>query len=187
LKSSPFADFITLVVKSRQSRGQPQDLTSAIARDAIEAYRADNLKSVDTAVMSIAQKYPRANPSLVVDPNMDQVTAQDVLDSVDSIYKVPVEQTRNWLGIFEGVMLMSILQVQLKTFIANVTTQVIERHLVDGLETIFSPVDVVAQMTDERIMEIIGESAAETENRQVLEARVAKLEEGKKELLKVMQ
>ncbi|KAK2611520.1 hypothetical protein N8I77_004854 [Diaporthe amygdali] len=52
--------------------------------------------------------------------------------------------------------LLAIYQVQQKTFIANITTQVIERHIVRGLHKIFSPM-VVLNIKSERIQSIVAE------------------------------
>lgn len=78
------------------------------------------------------------------------------------------------------------LQVQLKTFIANVTTQVIERHIVRGLELIFSPM-VVADMSDEELRGLASEPASVIRQRRFLKDRIAKLESGRKVLRKVMR
>lgn len=67
--------------------------------------------------------------------------------------------------------------MQQKTFIANVTTQVIERHIARGLHNIFSPL-VVVNMPDSKIQSIVAEPSATKRQRLFLADRVKKLEEG---------
>lgn len=76
-------------------------------------------------------------------------------------------------------------QLTLKTFIANITTQVIERHIVRGLETIISPV-AVGYLSDAEIEAMIAEPATAKNQRHFLEDRVAKLKEGQEILRNVM-
>lgn len=72
---------------------------------------------------------------------------------------------------------MSIAQVQQKTFVANITTQVVERHIVRGLESIFSPV-VVNALSDAQVAAIAAEPDTAQRQRQYLEDRIAKLKAG---------
>jgi len=69
------------------------------------------------------------------------------------------------------------LQVQQKTFVANITTQVVERHTIRGLEKIFSPV-VVNGLSDAEVEAIASEPGAAKRRRLFLEDRVAKLGDG---------
>lgn len=66
------------------------------------------------------------------------------------------------------------------------TTQVIERHVVRGLESIFSPM-VVSAMSDEELQELASEPTAVVRQRKFLEDRIKKLENGRKVLRKVMR
>jgi hypothetical protein len=63
-------------------------------------------------------------------------------------------------------------------FVANIVTQVIERHIVRGLEQIFSPSTVVA-MPDADVLRIVGENPAARRHRVYLVDRVRKLEGGR--------
>jgi len=74
---------------------------------------------------------------------------------------------------------LSLYQVQQKTFVANITTQVFERHIIRGLEKIFSPVTVV-QLSDQQVAAIASEPAAAQRQRKFLEDRIGKLGEGQK-------
>lgn len=67
--------------------------------------------------------------------------------------------------------------MQQKTFIANIVTQVIERHMVRGLHDIFSPL-VVVNMPDAKVQSIVSEPPALKRQRVFLTDRVKKLEDG---------
>ena len=73
--------------------------------------------------------------------------------------------------------LLTIVQVLLKNFIANVTTQVIERHIVSDLENIFSPV-VVSDLPETSITAVASEPAATKKLREHLKDQIKKLESG---------
>jgi hypothetical protein len=79
-----------------------------------------------------------------------------------------------------------LLQVSQKTFIANIVTQVIERHIVRGLEDIFSPV-VVNALSEEDVVGIASEPAQGKRHRAFLKDRKVKLENGRKILRRVMK
>jgi hypothetical protein len=63
------------------------------------------------------------------------------------------------------------------TFIANVTTQVIERHIVRGLQKIFSPV-LVNAMSETEVEAIASEPSSAKRQRDFLEDRIKKLQDG---------
>lgn len=65
----------------------------------------------------------------------------------------------------------------MKTFVANVVTQVVERHIVRGLEKIFSPLTVMS-MTDAEVVAIASEPSAAQRQRSYLADRIKKLEDG---------
>ena len=67
----------------------------------------------------------------------------------------------------------------LKVFVANVTTQVVERRMIRGLEEIFSPV-VVNGLSDSDVEKIASEPPALKRQRQFLKDRIEKLENGQK-------
>ena len=64
-----------------------------------------------------------------------------------------------------------------KTFIANVTTQVIERHMIRGLDKIFDPV-TVSGLGDSEVEAIASEPTKAKGKRQFLQDRIAKLKDG---------
>lgn len=68
-------------------------------------------------------------------------------------------------------------QVSQKTFIANITTQVIERHIVRGLETIFSPV-AVNKFSDAEAEAVASEPVSAKRQREFLIDRIERLEAG---------
>ncbi len=65
-----------------------------------------------------------------------------------------------------------------KIFIANVTTQVVERHIVRGLENIFSPV-FVSRLSNAEAEKIASEPPAHQRQRNFLEDQAKKLDEGR--------
>lgn len=68
-------------------------------------------------------------------------------------------------------------QVSQKTFIANIANQVIERHIVRGLETIFSPV-AVNKFSDAEAEAIALEPVSAKRHREFLTDRIERLEAG---------
>jgi len=102
---------------------------------------------------------------------MEKHSCEEALDCLFAIYKV----SRYTLA--SPRTLTSIYQVSQKTFVANVTTQVVERHIVKGLETIFSPV-VVNAMSDAEVEEIAMEPVSAKRQRDFLEDRIKKLNIG---------
>ncbi|KAF5493180.1 Interferon-induced GTP-binding protein Mx1 [Colletotrichum fructicola] len=87
--------------------------------------------------------------------DMDKFSGEEALDCLRAIYKV-----------------------QYKVFIANVTTQVIERQMVRGLDKVFSPL-VVISMADDTVEAIASERPATKRRRIFLTNRVEKLKEGR--------
>ena len=71
----------------------------------------------------------------------------------------------------------TLIQVSLKTFIANITTQVVERHIVRGLEKIFSPISV-NRLSDAEVKAIASEPTSAKRQREFLEDRIRKLDTG---------
>ncbi|TGJ82147.1 hypothetical protein E0Z10_g6598 [Xylaria hypoxylon] len=86
--------------------------------------------------------------------NMEKFSCEEALDCLVSIYKV-----------------------QEKVFLANVTTQVVERHLVRGLDRIFSPLRII-NLPNYKIEAIVAEPEYIKGQRLFLADRVKKLEEG---------
>ncbi|KAI9763256.1 MAG: hypothetical protein M1839_006526, partial [Geoglossum umbratile] len=86
--------------------------------------------------------------------NMDDHSCSDALDCLYAYYKVA-----------------------LKTFTDNVPMQVMERHLVNNLEEIFSPL-TVSRWSNEEILRLASEPAGVMRQRQFLEGRKKMLENG---------
>ncbi|KAK8038421.1 hypothetical protein PG994_015188 [Apiospora phragmitis] len=93
----------------------------------------------------------KSNATTTVD--MDKFSGEEALDCLRAIYKV-----------------------QYKIFIANVTTQVIERQMIWELDKVFSPL-VVIGMVDAEAEAIASERPSTTRRRVFLANRVQKLEE----------
>ncbi|ELQ40978.1 interferon-induced GTP-binding protein Mx2 [Pyricularia oryzae Y34] len=71
-----------------------------------------------------------------------------------------------------------LLAIYKKVFVANVTTQVIERQILRGLDHVFSP-PVVAGMSDAEVISVALEGATVQNQRRFLLDRISKLEEGR--------
>lgn len=71
----------------------------------------------------------------------------------------------------------------MKTFVDNVCRQVIERHLLSDLASIFSPIDV-AGYTDEDLERMAGETPEVVERRKGLQEQLQTLQAGLKDLRK---
>lgn len=82
--------------------------------------------------------------------------------------------------------LLNCEQVFQKVFDANVTTQVVERHVVRGLENVFSPL-VVSRWSDSELTDIASEPATIMRQRAFLEDRVSKLNTGHGIIRQVMR
>ncbi|KAF2158776.1 hypothetical protein M409DRAFT_71472 [Zasmidium cellare ATCC 36951] len=74
--------------------------------------------------------------------------------------------------------LLSMYKTQQKTFVANVTSQVIGRHMVRKLDKLFTPLDVNG-LSDEDVMKVAAEPAATRRQRDFLADRQQKLLSGK--------
>lgn len=105
-------------------------------------------------------------------PDMERFSCEEALDCLMAIYKVGGLNLPRFLFLTSNLS-----QVQQKTFIANITTQVIERHIMRGLQEIFSPL-VVIDMPDAKIQSIVSEPLATKRARVFLTERIRKLEEG---------
>lgn len=74
--------------------------------------------------------------------------------------------------------LMAYYKVARKTFIDNVCVQVVDRHVMRGLEEVFSPLEV-SRWDDETVSKASAESQRIMEERKRLESRKEKLKAGK--------
>jgi hypothetical protein len=117
-----------------------------------------------------------------VTPNMEDFSCEEALDCLLAIYKV--SQTCRWLiasrvstSTRRYLLANAPLKVQQKIFIANVTTQVIERHIARGLQNIFSPM-VLVGMSDEKVLKLVSEPSATNRQRVFLIDRIRKLDDG---------
>ncbi|MCJ1311364.1 hypothetical protein MMC25_005035 [Agyrium rufum] len=88
------------------------------------------------------------------DPNMENYSCEEILDCLDAIYKT-----------------------ELKVFVANLTKQVVERHIVRGIEEIFSPV-MVNGLSESELLAWTAEPASVQRKREYLDERMKKLQEG---------
>ncbi|KAK0109260.1 hypothetical protein ONS96_003082 [Cadophora gregata f. sp. sojae] len=136
------------IAKRRQQR------ETALFEQSVNAATSAGTDRHHNNVTNIDVSQAIRNYTKKIDPNMNRFSCEEALDSLFAIYKV-----------------------MQKTFIANVTTQVIERHIVRGLELIFSPV-VVSSLEPAQIEALASEPAASKHHREHLEEQIRKLEEG---------
>ncbi|KAK7178351.1 dynamin family protein [Paraphaeosphaeria sporulosa] len=97
------------------------------------------------------------------EPDMEKTSCEEALDRLHAIYKV-----------------------SLKTFVANITTQVVERHIVRGIEDIFSPV-FVSRLSNADVQEIASEPSSCKRQRDFFQDRIEKLKSGHTILRRVMK
>ncbi|PQE07233.1 interferon-induced GTP-binding Mx protein [Rutstroemia sp. NJR-2017a BVV2] len=81
--------------------------------------------------------------------------------------------------------LLAIYKVLQKVFIANVTTQVVERHIVRGLDKIFDPI-AVNKMSDDQVAAIASEPLTMRREREYLVDQIKKLGDGKRIFRSIM-
>ena len=72
---------------------------------------------------------------------------------------------------------MTLHQVKEKVWVDNITTQVIERHILSGLHDIFSPVKVLS-LSDTEVEAIVSEPVSAKRQREFLTDRIKKLQAG---------
>ena len=102
---------------------------------------------------------------------MERYSCEEALDCLLSMYKVG-------LLLVLRTSQLTFSKVQQKTFVANVAAQVIERHMVRGLDKIFSPLDV-NNLSDEDVLKVASEPASVKRQRDFLSDRQQKLLSGK--------
>ncbi|ETS75372.1 hypothetical protein PFICI_12316 [Pestalotiopsis fici W106-1] len=144
--------YYTDMVKKQQMERSKGSLSEAI-KAATSHTRLPNCNS-DHTTASVDVDLAFLKYSEDIDPDMNQGSCEDVLDCLLAIYKV-----------------------QQKTFIANVTTQVIERHIVRDLEGIFCPVSVHL-LSEAELLGLASEPMSTRTQRSFLEDRIKKLEGG---------
>lgn len=104
--------------------------------------------------------------------DMTQFSCDDALDDVLALYQVGIH--------LNGVMIeLTLGQERRKVFVANVIDQVIERHLIRKLGQIFSPA-VVADMTEEEVLQMAGEPGTVRTQREGLQERIRQLKGGQR-------
>ncbi|KAH8596293.1 dynamin family protein-like protein [Bisporella sp. PMI_857] len=144
------------VSKSRVER-QMAALAKCVEDASVTTYNEEGATSTSVDVSKAVMQFSQSHES-----NMDDHSCQEALDCLLAIYKV-----------------------HQKTFIANVTTQVIERHIVGELEEIFSPV-IVSDLSDAAVENMASEPAATKRTRAFLEDRTKKLKEGQEIFKRIM-
>ncbi|KAK7716899.1 hypothetical protein SLS63_010906 [Diaporthe eres] len=128
----------------------------------------------------------KTNCSMGTHYNAPQTHTKDELERVISRWGDSVSADMEEFSCEESLdCLESIYKVQMKVFIANLATQVIERHLLVDLQDIFSPMATV-EMTDAKVQSIVSEPESTKRQRVFLTDRINKLEEGQEIFRSVM-
>ncbi|KAI1367936.1 interferon-induced GTP-binding protein Mx [Xylaria arbuscula] len=143
-----YTDIITKRRKDRQKKLLSEAVEAGTEHTRLPGCQSDHT-SASIDVWKVVESF-----SEDIDPDMENFSCEEALDCLFAIYEE--------------------LQT---TFIANVTTQVIERHVIRGLEGIFSPL-VVSGMSNTEV-EIVACEPLPTKNlREFLEDRINKLKDG---------
>ncbi|KAI1080797.1 interferon-induced GTP-binding protein Mx [Whalleya microplaca] len=131
-------------------------LTSSISIKQPTSGKRRRLEKAKKEVDMSIDRIVAAASNFTTTPDMEKFSCEEALDCLMAIYKV-----------------------QKKVFIANVTTQVIERHIIRGLDSIFSPL-IVVNMPDSKVESIAGEPSETKRQRAFLVDRIHRLEGGAK-------
>ncbi|KAI9659667.1 MAG: hypothetical protein M1829_006575 [Trizodia sp. TS-e1964] len=163
LKNYPinYNHYYTDTIKKQKAERYEKSLSKSIEASTIHTRLEGCHSNHTSASIDVAAAIDKVY--LSTDPDMDKHSCEDALDCLFSIYKVSQ-----------------------KTFVANVSTQVIERHIVKGIERIFSPI-VVNRLSDSDAEAIALEPETARRQRKFLDDRIAKLEEGRGILKDVMR
>lgn len=90
-----------------------------------------------------------------INANMEEVGCEDALIQVMSIYKACTNFGWQCSHVFLEILLTRYFKVLMKVFIANITVQVVERHLMTGLADVLSA-DWIMKLSDDEVMKIAG-------------------------------
>ncbi|KAF2496384.1 dynamin family protein-like protein [Lophium mytilinum] len=154
--------YLSEVQKKRMEK-EKLALQQAVKDASTETQHGEGEDARRTTHIDVEQLAKNFRKTMSGDGDMEQHSCAEILHSVIAIYKVLH-----------------------KVFVQNITMQVVERHIVRGLENIFSPV-TVNRMTDEEVEGIAAEPAAAKRHRAFLEDQVKKLGDGQRILKGVMR
>lgn len=131
-------------------------------------------------------------------PDMDNTSAEDALDSQLAYYKVSISHPKSTSPLLSSLLLSSPTpstlpshltsktQDEAKFFIAAVTKQVVERHLLHGLDEHTLSPPVIADMSEDEVAAVAAESEETTATRDFLEHRRGILENGREAFRKAL-
>ncbi|KAI9838389.1 MAG: hypothetical protein M1819_005658 [Sarea resinae] len=157
--------YTTAIQKTRRKKHLPgleQCLQSATRTRNIYPGRTSTFRLAEEVKEVDNEKFLRSfGEKLELD--MDNHSCSDALDDLHAFYRVA-----------------------LKTFIDNVTVQVVERHIVDKLEDVFSPLTVSA-WSDGEVSDLVAEPPTTVRQREYLNSRRRMLEDGKKVFRSVLR
>ncbi|KAL9627404.1 MAG: hypothetical protein Q9164_007617, partial [Protoblastenia rupestris] len=163
IKSYPitYNHYYTDTIKKRRREREEKVLANCID-NATQHIAPTEYHSYHASAQADSKKAAREY-SDKVDPDMENHSCEEALDCLHSIYKLSQ-----------------------KTFIDNITTQVVERHIVRDLEKIFSPI-AVNSLSDTEAEAIASEPPSARRQRNLLENQIKKLTDGRSILRSVMR
>lgn len=135
------------------------------------------MKRWDNAAAEVVVSETVQSWGVTATADMEAFSCEEALDCLLAIYKVHHLHFETWTD-YRSKLLTALIQVQQKTFIANVTTQVIERHIVRDIDRIFSP-KFVFTLSDSQVENMVSEPLPVKRTRVLLGDKIKKLEEGK--------
>ncbi|PKY04430.1 hypothetical protein P168DRAFT_343960 [Aspergillus campestris IBT 28561] len=151
--------YYTDTIQKSQFERRKGALRDCISR-ATSVVRPTNMSNKNTTSIDVDKALNMYHEH--IDPNMDTHSSEEVLDCVIAIYKVYQKQ-----------------------FVANVTVQVIERHILRDLEHVLSPL-TLSRLSDSETLALACEPGTAKRRREFLQGRLAKLNEGHKILQEIV-
>lgn len=117
----------------------------------------------------------------LIEPDMDKTSAEDALDSQLAYYKVRTAIPHTSTSLLPPRRSLTRTQDKIRYFIAAVTEQVIERHLLHGLAAdMLSPL-TINDMAEGEVAHVAAEAEKVTHKREFFEDHKAIIEEGQAE------
>ncbi|KAK6591868.1 dynamin family protein [Botrytis cinerea] len=150
----------------RQKKVLESSLESATEHNLLDGYHSTHT-SASIDVNTLATDFFTR-----IDPDMNNVRSGEAVDCLLAIYKLCCNAAHSY-----SYWSISRFQVNQKIFIAIVTTQVIELHIIRGLEHIFSSA-VINSLSDGEVEALASEPTTTRTQRESLEDRISELENG---------
>ena len=174
-----YTDIVTKKRQAREQKSLKKCIDSSTTKTSTPTFLRNHgsVNSTQVDVERAVQKYYQC-----IEPDMEKLSCEEALDCMFAIYKVNPPPFFVHLPIPANIPSSKVMK---KIFIANITTQVIERHIIRGLEKIFSPLSV-GKLADTDIIAVASEPTSAKRQRDFLDDRITKLMEGHQILRKVI-